>query len=189
MYSNLIEIKRENFYLDSDKVSRYKYKALVTLNSNLPVFKVTSDLTIPLGQCEVCGKNPIVYNFILEYTGNEKPYKYVSVGSECVQFLDKSDMLKFNQDKRELLRQLHIDKVKRLARLLDDYKNTHKMEIIGKTFYYNGKDRDLYSGLEWIINMFLDGNTLENSDFYRTIKKSLKDYFNFVPKLKHSEVD
>ena len=109
---NITEL-RERFYLDTDGKCRWNYSGLVEADEGHRFVVSMNSLedeevlrTISIGSCNVCGKMPLKYNFVLKYSGTEKrgenDFKYSVVGSECIESLTEADNLKISRDKRIL---------------------------------------------------------------------------------------
>ena len=68
-----IEKLRQTFYLDSDGVCRWEYVGMgeTEMKSGVPVNTVKgmeSGINLMFGICHVCGKNPLIYNYVLKCT-------------------------------------------------------------------------------------------------------------------------
>ena len=175
---------RIDFYLDKDGICRWKYITLIDYGE--PRFIITR-IPVALGQCEVCGKNPIRYNFILQYIGNEKGYKYASVGSECIDFLVKEDYLNYKKDlinqKKENDKKNAILMSKYLKKIIENNRTA-----LQTTIWHYMKDRSLLESLEWALTELSAGNNVVSGRFGSALRKELKK-LNIDFSVKSAKID
>ena len=162
--------RRINFYLDKDGNCHWKYISLIDFGES---GSFHTHIPVALGQCEVCGKNPIRYNYILQYNGNEKGYKYASVGSECIDYLDKEDYLKYKNDLFILKKEQEKKKAILMSEYLKEIIEKNKTSLQTITWYYK-KDRSLLDSLNWTYTQLSSGKNVLTGSFGSALRKELK---------------
>jgi len=175
--------RRINFYLDSDNVCRWKYVGVEYLPAESPIRKRGK---VVLGVCAVCGKTPIYNNFILKYMGNEKypTGVEVPVGSECIQFLDEADMLRFERDKKKMRDnkdsiRLFVTSVY-LERILED----NQKLLANRYWTYGDKTFKLTDSIRYVINKFAMGKNIYGYNAHSllpALKAELAKYGIIIP--------
>ena len=165
---------RINFYLDSDKECRWKYVGLIAEDGEYFPEGKPDDFSVVLGTCQVCGKNPIMNNFVLKYEGNEKPYHYASVGSECIAYLGQSDYLKIKDDQKKLKAIQDQKNAKVVAQYLSIFlKQTP--EVFSMKWTYMDRERNLGGSLRFMQEQCEKGKYLYGKGFGTAIRKALKE--------------
>lgn len=174
---------RINFYLDSDKECRWKYVGLISESSEFFPSGKPSDLRVALGACSVCGKNPIVNNYILKYEGKEKPYVYASVGSECIEYLGEEEYLKIKADQKKLKEMRDGENAKVFGKFLSDFLADHK-ELWNMKWSYFGKEKNLGGSVKFLSEKCMEGKPMHEKTFGKEVKKALKDAGLELPDLR-----
>ena len=177
------------FYLDADGNCHWEYVGMVDrdeeLGEDIEFFDAKpNNLSVDLGTCRVCGKNPIKYNYILRNTvPNPEPnWDYVSVGSECIQYLDQSDMLRIKRDQKVL----KFKKDKENAMVFGKYLRDHvlKPELWKINWTYFGKQKNLGGSVSFISKKCLEGVALQEKTFGKELRKALKENGIIIPNMK-----
>ena len=191
IYLYLINMKnilsdRIAFYLDVDGNSHWEYVGMIDDSDGTEFFEdKPSDLNAKLGTCKVCGKNPIRYNFILRNTvpNPEEGWKYVSVGSECIQFLGKEDMLRIKRDQK-ILKEKHD---RENARVFSSYIRNHFLpehpEVWKMEWEYFGHKKNVGGSLKFLAEKCLTEPVHEKT-FAKELRKFLKQNGIELPNLR-----
>ena len=184
--------ERIAFYLDADGNCHWKYLGMIDDSSDGGESfdeEIPEDLNMELGTCRVCGKNPIRYNFILQNTvpDPEPNWKYVSVGSECVQFLSREDFLRIKRDQKRL-KEAH-DRIN--AKVFGEYLRDH---VVGNqalwniTWKYFDHVKNLGGSVKFLMNECLSGKPMHEKTFGKEVKKALKNNGIELPNMKEMKV-
>lgn len=182
-----IEKLRQLFYLDSDGECRWKYVELTEFNpSAIRLHHGYSDLN--LGICHVCGKNPIIYNYILKYEGKELKNTngsgYASVGSECIESLSNIDMLRIEKDTREARERHQVANGIAFGVYLRDVFNPEHQEVWKMTWEYFGNARNLGGSVKLLWEKCLSGVPLHEKTFGKEVRKALKEKGFEIPDMR-----
>ena len=176
-----IEKLRQNFYLDSDGECRWKYVELVEV-SFAGVRAYTSQYGhsgLNLGVCHVCGKNPLIYNYILKYDGKELKNTnkdgYAIAGSECIESLSRVDMLRIEKDTREAKERHEKDNGMAFGTYLRDVFNPQHQEIWQMTWKYFDNVKNLGGSVKYFWEKCLSGVPLHEKTFGKELKQALKE--------------
>jgi hypothetical protein len=182
IYLYLINMKnilgdRIAFYLDANGKCHWEYVGMIDSSEGTEFFKKKpSDLVVKLDTCRVCGKHPIRYNFILKntLTNPELGWKYVSVGSECIQFLDKEDMLRIKRDQK-ILREKHD---KENAKVFGSYIRNHFMpshpEVWNMEWEYFGHKKNVGGSLMFLSEKCRAGVPMHEKIYGQLLKEVLE---------------
>ena len=169
--------ERIAFYLDADGRCHWKYLGMIDDSEGTDFFEERpSDLDVELGTCRVCGKNPIRYNFILKNTVTEPEanWKYVSVGSECIQFLSKEDFLRIKRDQKRL--KAEHDRIN--AMVFGEYLRDHvvgNQSLWNVRWIYLGQPKNLGGSVKFLMNYCLSGTPMHEKTFGKEVRKALKE--------------
>ena len=191
---NIIAL-REKFYLDMDGECRWNYSGLVESEeghrfiASINSFDDEEVLkTIPIGSCNVCGKMPLKYNFVLKYFGTEKrgenDFKYSVVGSECIESLTETDMLKISRDKRLLKEKKDVSNGRVIGRYIQTVFLSQNPQLWNMSWKYFDKVRNLGGSLRFLSEKCLSGIALQEKTFGKELKKALKDAGFPLPNLR-----
>ena len=191
-----IEKLRQDFYLDSDGECRWEYVD-VAISDNTPGVNMLKNVWfVPitgtgmvLGQCGVCGKSPLVYNFVLRYKGSEKSdssmvNKYAIAGSECIESLSQSDMLRIQRDTRILKQKHQKDNAIAFGTYLRDVFNPQHQEIWQMTWKYFGNVKNLGGSVKYLWEKCLSGVPVHEKTFGKELKSTLKEKGLELPDLR-----
>ena len=174
------------FYLDADGNSHWEYVGMIDTDGTEFFEDKPSDLNAKLGTCKVCGKNPIRYNFILRNTvpNPEEGWKYAPVGSECIQFLGREDMLRIKRDQK-ILKEKHD---KENALVFSSYIRNHFLpehpEVWKMEWEYFGHKKNLGGSLKFIAEKCLTGEPMHEKAFGKELRKALKQNGIELPNLR-----
>ncbi len=192
IYLYLINMKnilsdRIAFYLDGDGNSHWEYVGMIDDSDGTEFFEdKPSDLDVELGTCRVCGKTPIRYNFILKNTflNPEEGWKYVSVGSECIQFLGQEDMLRIKRDQK-ILKEKHD---RENAKVFSSYIRNHFLpehpEVWKMEWEYFDCKKNIGGSLKFIAEKCLTGEPMHEKAFGKELRKALKQNGIELPNLR-----
>ena len=174
------------FYLDANGNNHWEYVGMIDVSDGTEFFEnKPSDLNVELGTCKVCGKNPIRYNFILKNTflNPEEGWKYVSVGSECIQFLGQEDMLRIKRDQK-ILKEKHD---RENAKVFSSYIRNHFLpehpEIWKMEWEYFGHKKNVGGSLKFLSEKCLTEPVHEKT-FAKELRKFLKQNGIELPNLR-----
>ena len=174
------------FYLDGDGNSHWEYVGMIDDSDGTEFFEdKPSDLDVELGTCRVCGKTPIRYNFILKNTflNPEEGWKYVSVGSECIQFLGQEDMLMIKRDQK-ILKEKHD---RENAKVFSSYIRNHFLpehpEVWKMEWEYFGHKKNVGGSLKFLSEKCLTEPVHEKT-FAKELRKFLKQNGIELPNLR-----
>lgn len=175
------------FYLDANGNPHWEYVGMIDDSDGTEFFDdKPSDLNAKMGTCRVCGKNPIRYNFILRNTvpNPEEDWKYVSVGSECIQFLGQEDMLRIKRDQK-ILKEKHD---KENAKYFSSYIRNHFLpehpEVWKMEWDYFGHKKNIGGSLKFIAEKCLTGEPMHEKAFGKELRKALKQNGLELPNLR-----
>ncbi len=175
------------FYLDANGNPHWEYVGMIDDSDGTEFFEdKPSDLDAKMGTCKVCGKNPIRYNFILKNTvpNPEEDWKYVSVGSECIQFLGREDMLRIKRD-QEILKEKHD---RENARVFSSYIRNHFLpehpEVWKMEWEYFDYKKNIGGSLKFIAEKCLTGEPMHEKAFGKELRKALKQNGIALPNLR-----
>ncbi len=174
------------FYLDANGNPHWEYVGMIDDSDGTEFFEdKPSDLDAKMGTCKVCGKNPIRYNFILKNTvpNPEEDWKYVSVGSECIQFLGREDMLRIKRDQK-ILKEKHD---RENARVFSSYIRNHFLpehpEVWKMEWEYFGHKKNVGGSLKFLAEKCLTEPVHEKT-FAKELRKFLKQNGIELPNLR-----
>ena len=174
------------FYLDANGNPHWEYVGMIDDSDGTEFFEdKPSDLDAKMGTCKVCGKNPIRYNFILKNTvpNPEEGWKYVSVGSECIQFLGREDMLRIKRDQK-ILKEKHD---RENARVFSSYIRNHFLpehpEVWKMEWEYFGHKKNVGGSLKFLAEKCLTEPVHEKT-FAKELRKFLKQNGIELPNLR-----
>ena len=175
------------FYLDADGNSHWEYVGMIDDSDGTEFFEnKPSDMDVELGTCKVCGKNPIRYNFILKNTvpNPETGWKYVSVGSECIQFLGREDMLRIKRDQK-ILKEKHD---KENAKVFSSYVRNHFLPdhpgVWLMEWEYFGHKKNIGGSLKFLAEKCMAGEPMHERAFGKELRKVLKQNGLELPNLR-----
>ena len=174
------------FYLDADGNSHWEYVGMIDTDGTEFFEDKPSDLNAKLGTCKVCGKNPIRYNFILRNTvpNPEEGWKYAPVGSECIQFLGREDMLRIKRDQK-ILKEKHD---KENALVFSSYIRNHFLpehpEVWKIGWEYFGYKKNLGGSLQFVAEKCKIGIPMHEKTFGKELRKALKQNGLELPNLR-----
>ncbi len=173
------------FYLDANGNPHWKYVGMIDTDGTEFFKDKPSDLDVELETCRVCGKTPIKYNFILRNTvpNPEEGWKYVSVGSECIQFLGQEDMLRIKRDQK-ILKEKHD---KENAKVFSSYIRNHFLpehpEVWKMEWEYFGHKKNVGGSLKFLSEKCLTEPVHEKT-FAKELRKFLKQNGIELPNLR-----
>ena len=173
------------FYLDADGNSHWEYVGMIDTDGTEFFEDKPSDLNAKLGTCKVCGKNPIRYNFILRNTvpNPEEGWKYAPVGSECIQFLGREDMLRIKRDQK-ILKEKHD---RENAKVFSSYIRNHFLpehpEVWKMEWEYFGHKKNVGGSLKFLAEKCLTEPVHEKT-FAKELRKFLKQNGIELPNLR-----
>lgn len=166
---------RINFYLDSDKECRWEYVGVIVdgdvFSVNLPE---GTDISVTTGRCSVCGKTPIMYNYILKYNGKEKDFNYASVGSECIQYLNRVDMLRIAEDKKKIKEKSDKTNAIIFGKYIKTVFLPQHPDLWNMKWEYFGKEKNIGGSLNFLAQQCMEGNPLNEKTFGKDLKQALK---------------
>lgn len=170
---------RISFYLDADGNNHWKYVGMIDGTEGTEYFdSKPSDLDAELetGTCRVCGKTPIRYNFILQNTvlNPEKGWKYASVGSECIQFLNQTDLLRIKADQRKLKEKKDRENAKVFSSYIRNHFLPEHPEVWKMEWKYFNYKKNLGSSLQFMAEKCKNGIPIHEKTFGKELKKTLK---------------
>ena len=175
------------FYLDANGNNHWEYVGMIDDSDGTEFFEnKPSDLNVELGTCRVCGKNPIRYNFILKNTflNPEEGWKYVSVGSECIQSLGQEDMLRIKRDQK-ILKEKHD---RENAKVFSSYIMNHFLpehpEVWKMEWEYFGHKKNIGGSLKFISEKCMVGEPMHEKTFGKELRKVLKQNGLELPDLR-----
>ena len=174
------------FYLDANGNNHWEYVGMIDDSDGTEFFEnKPSDLNVELGTCKVCGKNPIRYNFILKNTflNPEEGWKYVSVGSECIQFLDRTDMLRIKRDQKALKEKQDKRNAIVFGSYIRDFLPEHP-EVWKMEWEYFGHKKNLGGSLKFISEKCMAGEPMHEKSFGKELRKVLKQNGLELPDLR-----
>ena len=175
-----IEKLRQTFYLDSDGVCRWEYVGMgeTEMKSGVPVNTVKgmeSGINLMFGICHVCGKNPLIYNYVLKYNGTEHREKYSIAGSECIQSLNDVDRMRIMKDKREMEEKHKIANGIVFGTYLRDVFNPAHQEIWKMHWEYYGHVKNLGGSVKYLWEKCISGVPMHEKTFGKELKQALKE--------------
>ncbi len=195
----MITEQRHDFYLDSDNVCRWKYlgciltgdgvKHIYDIPKNsiqdvkmLNMLEEIGGRVIDTGVCDICGKTNLQYNFILKYEGSENKKDLAVAGSECIEYLDKADLLRIKMDKKRLDEQHKKENAIIYGEFMEKLVEAHP-ELQSKYwgYYYN---RSLWDSLSYLIRKSKEGIPYYEKPFGKEIKKELLKYGIVIPDMR-----
>lgn len=175
------------FYLDADGNSHWKYVGMIDESEGTEFFEDRpSDLNVELRTCKVCGKNPIRYNFILQNTvpNPEEGWKYVSVGSECIQFLGREDMLRIKRDQKILKEKHDSENAKVFSSYIRNYFLPEHPEVWNMEWEYFDHKKNIGGSLKFISEKCMTGEPMHEKTFGKELRKVLKQNGLELPNLR-----
>lgn len=196
-----IASERQDFYLESDGTCKWNYMGVVDWNeisepvTNYVPSGESEELNfIVLGQCDVCGKNPLRYNYILKYTGQEKLAQiadftsatspYSIVGSECIESLSHVDMLKVQKDRKKLQEKKSKGNAIALGIYLRDVFNSQHQEMWKMSWKYYGNVKNLGGSVKYLWTKCLEGVPMQEKEFGKELKQALKQAGLEIPDMR-----
>ena len=191
-----IESLRENFYLDKDGECRWSYAGLIETDelgrrTIVKAIEPEEDLRnyLGIGQCHVCGKMPLKYNFVLKYKGTEKrnperDYMYSSVGSECIQSLSESDLLKINRDRKLLKEQKDKENAMVIGKYITEVFLPQNSQLWKMSWTYFEKQKNIAGSLKFMGQKCSEGIAIQEKTFGKELKIALKESGYPLPGLK-----
>ena len=192
IYLYLINMKlnilsdRIAFYLDADGNNHWEYVGMIDDSDGTEFFEnKPSDLNVEVGTCKVCGKTPIRYNFILRNTvpNPDEGWKYVSVGSECIQFLDRTDMLRIKRDQKALKAKQDKRNAIVFGSYIRDFLPEHP-EVWKMEWEYFGHKKNLGGSLKFISEKCMAGEPMHEKSFGKELRKVLNQNGLELPDLR-----
>ena len=181
---------RQNFYLDSDGECRWKYVELVEVSfAGIRAYTAQYGHSgLNLGVCHVCGKNPLIYNYVLKYDGKELKNTnkdgYAIAGSECIESLSRVDMLRIEKDTREARERHQKDNAIAFGTYLRDVFNPQHQEIWQMTWKYFGNVKNLGGSVKYLWEKCLSGVPVHEKTFGKELKSALKEKSLELPDLR-----
>ena len=174
--------ERQNFYLDKDGSCKWSYIGLMdTYEESSSKFGIEG---LKTGICAVCNKNPLRYNFVLQYNGAEKPYTYAIVGSECIQSLDHVDMLRLQRDRKEIEEKHKKDNAMKFGMYLEKHVLKSHPEIWKMRWTYFGKEMNLGGSVKFLKEKCLSGISYHEKELGKDLKAELLKYGIKIPNMK-----
>lgn len=191
---NITEL-RERFYLDTDGKCRWNYSGLVEADEGHRFVVSMNSLedeevlrTISIGSCNVCGKMPLKYNFVLKYSGTEKrgenDFKYSVVGSECIESLTEADNLKISRDKRILKEKKDVANARVIGKYIKEVFLSQNSQLWGLQWTYFEKVKNIGGSLKFMSEKCLTGFPMQEKTFGKELRKALKDTGFPLPNLR-----
>ena len=175
------------FYLDANGNPHWEYVGMIDDSDGTEFFEdKPSDLNAKMGTCRVCGKNPIRYNFILKNTvpNLEEDWKYVSVGSECIQFLGREDMLRIKRDQKILKEKHDSENAKYFSSYIRNHFLPEHPEVWKMEWEYFGHKKNIGGSLKFIAEKCLTGEPIHEKAFGKELRKALKQNGIELPNLR-----
>ena len=137
----------------------------------------------PIGTCHVCGKNPLKYNFLLKYNGNEHhPAGFISnAGSECIQSLDRTEQLKIEKEIRLIKEAQAKYNAVIFGKYMEPFSRNPKINGMNWNYYFV---RNFGESLKYFISESLKGKNLYEKPFGKAVRKYLEGMGIILPDMR-----